>query len=213
MRGLAVVPLTTSPLLSSTALTTVGAGTITAAGIAGGVTNRTVSTAAFNDTTDTAANIIAALPNANIGQSIIYTYFNNTLGVATLIGGTGVNSAGTINLVPFNCWAEFLVTYTAASTIVFTLIAMGPNVAFPASQYTTGSAATLAAGSATGADVTHYTNSGSNSTITARTGAQMFGDIPNRQIGFTYTLLIRNTNATGATLTAADGTVDSPPAR
>lgn len=201
--GLAMVPLSTSPLLASTALTTVGAGTITGSGIAGGVTNRTGSTAAFTDTTDTAANIIAALPNANVGQSFLYTYYNNTLGLATITGGTGVTV--TAGLVPANCWGEFLVTYTAAATVTVVAIAMGPNIGLPASQYTTGSAATFAAGALTGANVVHYANSGSNATLTVRTAAQMFADIPNCQIGFTYTLFIRNTNATGATITADGG--------
>lgn len=197
--------LSDSILPAVTNLTTVGAGTITAAGIAGGVTNRTGSTAAYTDTTDTAANIVLALPNPQIGQSFFYTYFNNTLGLATLTGGTGVNSAGTIALVPGNCWAQFVVTYTAAATIVFALIEMGPCVALPAAQYTTGSAATFAAGAITGAQVVHYANSGSNAALTVRTAAQMFADIPNCQIGFTYTLFIRNTNATGATITADGG--------
>lgn len=205
MRGIAIVPLTTVPLLTSTALSTVGAGTVTAAGIAGGVTNRTGSTSAFSDATDTAANIIAAMPNANIGQSWTYIYYNNTLGAATLTNGTGVTVTGTI--VPANMWAEYLVTYTAAATITMVQVAMGPNVALPASKFTTGSGATFAAGDLTGAATVTYAGTGSNATLTTRTGAQMFGDIPNCQIGFTYALFIRNTNATGATITAADGTV------
>lgn len=207
MQGLAMVPLTTSALLVSTALTTVGAGTITAAGIAGGVTNRTGSVAAFTDTTDTAANIIAARPNANIGESWEYTYYNNTLGDATLTGGTGVNAAGAAGIVPQTMWARYLVTYTAAATITMVQIAMGPCTALPASKYTTATDATVVAGALTGAEFVNYENTGNNATVTTRTAAQMFGDIPNCKIGFNYQLAIRNTHATTLTLTPADGTV------
>ena len=204
MVGLAVVPMTTHPLLVSTALTTVGAGTITAAGIAGGVTNRTGSTADFVDTTDTAANIIAARPNANIGESWIYRYYNNTLGASTVTAAAGVTVSGNA-IVPAVQWGDFLVTYTAAATITMVGIGTGPLVALPYSKYVTGSAATFAAGDITGAATTNYENTGNNATITVRTAAQMFGDIPNAKIGLNYQLLIRNTHATTATITADGG--------
>lgn len=207
MVGLAMVPLTTGPLLVSTALSTVGAGTITAAGIAGGVTNRTGSVADFTDTTDTAANIIAARPNANIGESWEYTYYNNTLGTATITGGTGVNGAGSAGLVPATMWARYLVTYTAAATITMVQIAMGPCTALPASKYTAAGDATVVAGALTGANFVNYENTGNNATVTTRTATQMFGDIPNCKIGFSYQLAIRNTHATTLTLTAADASV------
>lgn len=207
MLGIEVVPLTSHPLLVSTALTTVGAGTITAAGIAGGVTLRTGSTAAFTDTTDTAVAIIAARPNANIGESWMYRYENNTLGPATITGGVGVSAAGTVGVIPQTMWGDFLVTYTAAATVTMVLVGTGPLVGLPASKYSTGTAATFAAGSITGAYTTMYENTGNNATLTTRTGAQMFGDIPNCKIGFSYTLQIRNTHATTATVTAADASV------
>lgn len=191
------------PTPSILALSTVGAGTITAAGIVGGVTNRTGSTAAFTDTTDTAANIILALPNPQISISQFYTYYNNTPGLATITGGTGVTVTG--GLVAANSWTQFVFTYTAAATITMVAIEAGPNVQLPPSKYSNGSAATFAAGSLTGANVVNYENTGSNATLTVRTAAQMFGDIPNCQIGFSYQLYIRNTNATGATITADGG--------
>jgi hypothetical protein len=207
MVGIDVVPLTSHPLLVSTALSTVGAGTITAAGIAGGVTLRTGSTADFIDTTDTAVAIIAARPNANIGESWVYRYRNNTLGAATVTGGVGVSAAAVVGVIPQTLWGDFLVTYTAAATITMVLIGTGPLVGLPASKYSTGTAATFAAGSITGAYVTNYMNSGNNATLTTRTGAEMFGDIPNCKIGFSYQLEIRNTHATTATITPADASV------
>lgn len=188
-----------------TALTTVGAGTITAAGIAGGVTNRTGSTAAYTDTTDTALNIIAAVPGGFVGQSWEYTYFNNTLGLATLAGGVGVTAAPAP--VPANMWARYLVTITSATAVSMVMIAMGPCVALPATRVSTSATATLGAGDITGAAIVQYTATGANATATTRTAAQMFGDIPNCQIGFTYFLIWRNTSASANTLTAADGSV------
>lgn len=203
MQGIAMAPMTTDPIIARTALSTVGAGTITAAGIAGGITNRTGSTSAFADTTDTADNIVAALPNANIGKAFLYRYYNNTLGASTIGGGTGVTVTGAI--VPSNMWADYLVTYTAASTVTMVQVAMGPCVALPASKYSTGTGATFIAGSITGANVVNYENTGNNATLTVRTAAQMLADIPNCQVGFTYLLLIRNTHATTATITADGG--------
>lgn len=110
----------------ATALTTVGAGTVTAAGIAGGVTTRSGSTTAFSDTTDIADNIIAAgFSSATaIGSSFTYTYVNNTVAAATLGGGTGVTVSG-VTVIPPNSWAEYLVTYTAADTITMVGIEQG----------------------------------------------------------------------------------------
>lgn len=139
-----------------TALTTVGAGTITAAGIAGGVTARGGSQSAtpFTDTTATADLIIAAQPNVRIGQAWEYTYFNKTNAAATLTGGAGT-TVSVITVIPANGAARYLVTYTAASTITVVGIAtMGfavditdatKVIAFKASGATTGKIATIAA--------------------------------------------------------------------
>lgn len=119
LTGAAVAPV-------ATPLTTVGAGVITAAGFAGGVTTRSGSTTAFSDTTDTADAIIAAgFSSASaIGSSFTYTYVNNTVAAATLGGGTGVTVSG-ITVVPAHSWAEYLVTYTAADTITMVGIEQG----------------------------------------------------------------------------------------
>lgn len=105
---------------ASTALTTVGAGTITAAGIVSGITIRggSQSGTPFADTTDTADNIIAAQPGIvnKIGTAFLYRYINNTNAVATLSGGTGV-TVSVITVVPASMSVLYLITYTAASTL------------------------------------------------------------------------------------------------
>lgn len=111
-------PLTTNALEVSTSLSTVGAGTITGAGIAGALVVRSgaQSATAFTDTTDTAADIIAAMPNAHVAQSFEFIYQNTTNAPATITGGTGVTVSG-ITIAQANSSTRYLVTYTAAATI------------------------------------------------------------------------------------------------
>lgn len=117
----------TSNNMVATALSTVGAGTITAAGIVGMVTSRggAQESAAFTDTTATADQIVAALPaGAAVGTSFEWTYSNNTNAPATISGGTGV-TVSVITVVPPNAFASYLVTYSAASTFTFVGIKQG----------------------------------------------------------------------------------------
>lgn len=199
--GGAVVPVTKE---ISTALATVGAGTITAAGITGGVTARGGAQTAtpFTDTSDTAVNIIALLGGAANGSAFEWTYQNATNAVATLTGGTGVTLT---QVVPANTYARFLVTQASATTVTITAIAMGQNAALPISQFVTISAAsgTLAAGNMEGAAWCNLASSGATA-MTTRTAAQLIANIPNAQIGMTYMLMIFNSN--GGTLTLTGGT-------
>lgn len=139
------VPLTTDALQVATTLSTVGAGTITAAGIAGTITTRTgsQSATAFTDTTDTAANIITAQPNAHVGQSWIYFYQNATNAPATITGGTGVTVSG-VTVAQANSTSAYLVTYTAAATI--TMMGLGSTANFVGGTFTaTGASAVTVA--------------------------------------------------------------------
>lgn len=118
------VSIDNKTLMSATGLNTVGAGTITAAGIAGTITSRSgaQSATAFTDTTDTAANIISAQFNAHIGDSWYYIYQNTTNAPATITGGTGV-TVSSVTVIPANSSAQYLVTYTASATI--TMVGLG----------------------------------------------------------------------------------------
>jgi hypothetical protein len=90
--------------LKDSSLTTVGAGTILAALMAGGLLLRTGPTAAYTDTTDTAANILAAYPGMQVGDTLDFYHCNNVAYVATIAGGTGVtlNTAAGNNTVATN---------------------------------------------------------------------------------------------------------------
>lgn len=124
------MPIHTSASISdpqTVALSTVGAGTITAAGIYAGVTLRGgTQTAVFTDTTDTAANIITLLGagSAVLGQSAFYTYVNNTVFPATIAGGASVTVSG-VSTVPANSWAKYLVTYNGTGTVTLVGIEQG----------------------------------------------------------------------------------------
>ncbi len=188
------------------ALTTAGAGSLTAAAIVGGIVNRTGATTAFTDTTVAASAIIAALPGATVGRVWNFVYDNYTPGAATLTGGSGVTVSG-ITVVPPGMWARFLVTYTATNTITIVGVEMGPLLAQPNSKYTTAalSSTTAAAGQLTGAATVYMNNSGANpGTYTTRIGSDMAADNPGIPIGYSYTLVLTNGQATG-TLTLAAG--------
>lgn len=143
-----------------TTLSTVGAGTITAAGIAGGITSRTGSQSAtpFTDTTDTATAIIAAQANAHVGVSWEYVYSNTTNATATLTGGTGVTVSG-ITSIPAGKSARFLVTYTAAVTV--TMVGYSAGEATAASEQSV-----ILAGSTSGTTTLVATAAAGSTTIT-----------------------------------------------
>ncbi len=110
-----------------TALSTVGNGTITAAGVLGKYTQRTGAqlSAAFTDTTPTANLLTAALPTgAAVNTSFAWTYTNLTNAPATLTGGSGV-TVSTITVIPPSSFAKYLVTYTAISTYTFVGVEQG----------------------------------------------------------------------------------------
>lgn len=192
-----------------TPLNTVGAGTITGAGIAGGVTTRggAQSGTPFTDTTDTATAILAATANVAIGGSWEYTYVNNTNATATLQAGSGVTLSGTV-VIPANSWTRFLVTYSAAGAFTMAAIIQGQIGDVPPAKFTTAalSVGTLAAGSITGAAFTVLTNTGATpGAQTVRTAAQMLADIPGAAPGFSSMIRIGNTGAGTFTLTADGG--------
>lgn len=122
-------PSVTTPLV--TTIATNGAGSLTAAAITGGYINRTTVAAAFTDTTDTAANIIAANPAlvAKIGASFIFVYANNSTGVATLTGGAGGVTVSGVTTVPPGVVVQYLMTYTAANTM--TMVGIGSTEISP----------------------------------------------------------------------------------
>ena len=204
MVGLYSAPLTAMTPEVNTAISTVGAGTLTAAGITGKLITRTGSTAAYTDTTDTAANIIAAMPNANVGDSFEFTIKNMVAFTETLSAASGVTLAGLSAIPPLSV-GRFLCVVTAAATVTITGISTVPLCNLPASKFTTTSSAsplTASAGDLTGAAHVNFrvTTNGAFA-LTTRTATEMFGDIPNAQIGMEYRLTVISQGDNTVTIT------------
>ena len=88
--------------------------TLIAPQIVAGIINRTgAAGSAFNDATDTALNIISALPNtvpSDGTYQFIIRYLNSGTGqTATITAGTGVTLTGTMTIAN-NAWRDFLIT-------------------------------------------------------------------------------------------------------
>jgi hypothetical protein len=137
----------------STAITTAGAGTLTAAAIVGGVIVRSGPTAAFSDTTDTAAAIIAAMPQgATTGMSWLLTIVNTSAWPETVIGGTSVTLSGLTAVVGANSTSTWLVTMASATTVTMQLLestynnALGYDPSTVATQFGSGTGTFLEEG-------------------------------------------------------------------
>lgn len=83
-------------------------------------------TGAFNVTTPTAAQILAALSNPLPGQTYKLRVVNQSSAnfTGTLVGGTGVTITGTATIAQ-NTWRDFIVTITSATAIGVRSIATG----------------------------------------------------------------------------------------
>lgn len=97
-------------------LTTVGAGTLTGALIMNNsIISRSGSIAAYNDTTDTAANIIANVAvnaqNPMAGSTHRLRILNTVAFIQTLVAGTGVTLAG-VTANAASSFRDYLITLT-----------------------------------------------------------------------------------------------------
>lgn len=110
--------------------------TLTAAKLTGGAVQTTLAmtgtlTAGATGTTDTAANIIAAIPQSQryVGFTYKLRVINSSSGnfAWTIAGGTGVTVTGTATVAQ-NQWREFIATITAlGSAPAITLQDAGSN--------------------------------------------------------------------------------------
>lgn len=87
--------------------------------IIGGLYIRNGMTAGRSDTIDTAANILAAMPGMDIGDSFLFSVSVGTAFLWTLLTNTGVTLAGKVT-VPASGFGHFLVTKTSATTVTIT---------------------------------------------------------------------------------------------
>lgn len=196
--------------LAITALNTVGAGTITAAGIAGGITARggAQGGTAFTDTTDTAIAIVAALPAGTpVGRKQLYRYENNTNAAATLTNGVGVTITGTA-YIPQGQWAEYLLTEVSATAVTLTYMFGGSVVPLPPSKVSSDGAAGSTANVAglSGAQTVNLVlTAGTPGTVAIGPAAALIAALPSAIPGLNYILNIRNQALTTATLSGLSG--------
>ena len=104
--------------------------TVPGAAIASGIVQRSGAPGgAVTDTTDTAANIIAALGNPptvpQAGQFTKVVRWTNATGqTITVAGGTGVTTSGTMT-VATGAWRDFALQVTAVGAILLTNVGGG----------------------------------------------------------------------------------------
>lgn len=180
--------------------------TIPAQQIVGGSYQRSGATSAVTATTDTAANIIAALgPNLKVGQTFVFYYTNNNTGAGavTIAGGTGVTVSG-ISVAPILNTVTYIGTVVSSTAITLQGVSVIGGQDLPGFQYTSISSGngTLSAGNIEGAGFTVLATSGATA-LTTRTAAQMIAQA-GLAVGQSYVLRVYNTN--GGTLTLTGGT-------
>ena len=104
---------------------TVGATTLTAANLFGETLIRGgTQTAAFTDTTDTAANILAQFNNPPTGYRWRTRILNTTSYTETIAAGTGVTISGTATIAA-GAWRDYDFAVTSSSAITMTNVGSG----------------------------------------------------------------------------------------
>ncbi len=116
------------PPVSKFADATVGSTTLTAAQLLGGILYRTGPVGGYADTTPTAAAIVAAMDNPQIGDSFTFTHVNGVAQICTFTAGAGVTLAGTVNNAASKV-RMYLCTVTNVETPAVLITGIGELVA------------------------------------------------------------------------------------
>lgn len=198
---------------TSTTITTVGNGTLTAAGLVGGQVVRTGPTSAYSDATDTAANIVAALPGGIAQGSFTVQIKNATIYPQTITAGTGVTLPPTFIIPPFSA-GLYTVTIQSGTAVTFihrsTLpIATGGQLSVPTLGVlnTVGAGTITAALFAGGLTARGGAQSATPFIDTTDTAANIVAncvDLVGKVGAATYFTYVNNTNA-AATITGGTG--------
>lgn len=194
----------------NTALATIGAGTLTAAAMLGGIITRTGPVAAFNDTTSNGTLLDSALStDAITGFSRLIEIKNSTAFAATILGGTGVTVSGRTVVTP-NSVGQFLLTRTDTATYTLVGIMVAPQAIFGVQGLLAtaddGTTQTLTAAMVIGGLQTfHQTLGGTTPSLTLPLGADMDTALPDMRVGQSYVLRVINTNSGTATIVTNTG--------
>ncbi len=194
----------------NTAITTAGAGTLTAAAIVGGLITRTGPSADYTDTTATGALILAALgSDTPVGATRLLTIKNMVPFTETLAAGaSGVTLAG-LTVIPGLSVGTFLLKQDTAGAFTLTGISVTPLMSLPNAKLTTAAleSATIAAASVAGANVVEHINTGTTpANLQFPAATDIVAAIPNAQAGFAYILEIRNASVSANTATITTNT-------
>lgn len=215
IQTLDIANLTNSGVASdivSTNITTVGNGTLTAAALIGGQIVRTGPVAAYTDTTDTAALILAGLPTVVVGATFFVRIKNATAFTQTLAAGAGVTLPPTV-IIPAYSLGNYFATVTSTSAVTFTHMSTQPisdgtqTTAIAVTPLTTVGAGTITAISfVNGYTARSGAQSGTPFTDTTDTAANIIAACANlvNKIGASMIYVYGNT--TNAVATIAGGT-------
>lgn len=162
-------------------ITTAGAGTLTAAAMVAGIVDRSGPSGNYNETLDTADNLMAANPQLSAGDSFEFWYRNTVAFVATLVVAEGAELVAN-TAVAASKVRRYLVTILAnARRQVFN--ASTTNVSPTITGLTAAQAQTLAPGmGVSGTGITAGTNilavNSSTGVITLTANATATGTVP-----------------------------------
>lgn len=195
-----------------TAISTVGAGVLTAAGLIGGAILRTGPVAAFSDTTATAAQIYSALGSPAVNTTVRTIIKNATAFTQTLIGGVGVTLPATV-IVPAYSVAEYVITINSATAVTLAHLSTNPlatgtnSTASAIATLSTVGAGTIPAASFNGGLIQRSgSQSGSPFTDTTDTAAAIIAACANLVNKIGTSMFVDYSNTTNATATVTGGT-------
>lgn len=200
-----------------TAITTIGNGTLTAAGLAGGFINRSGPVANYSDATASAAAIVAAFPAAVVNSTLVVNVKNGCAFQQTITAGSGVTLPLTLITPPYS-EATYLMTLTNVTSgaeavsfahIATTPIVLGANISDPYSTaIATVGAGTITAASFVGGIIARGgSQSGTPFADTTDTAAAIIAACPNlvNKIGTSMIVTYQNTTNAVATLSGGTG--------
>lgn len=184
--------------------TTTTGTTLVAAQMTTGILNRSGPTAAFSDTTDTAANIAALT-----GAPAVYTqaFKNLTAFPMTLNGGSGVTMSAK-NVIPPNSVANYLINVNAAGAVTFSHV--GTTFLTSANPEAPVALATVGAGVITGQGIATQLTTRSGTQVaaftdTTDTAANIISAQPNSYVGQSWEWIYNNNTVFPATITQGSG--------
>lgn len=119
------MPSVVHPLLA-TQVTSIasGNGALAAAQMAGAELTDLITSGATALTTPSAAALLAATPNGQIGMSYVLRIINTNAGTLTITADASITTTGTMTIAT-NTWREFVITFTSATTATMKSIGTG----------------------------------------------------------------------------------------